>query len=185
MPPPLQHGRSSECQNSEATNRSFDATKWSTWPSQRCWTLRTQACRCRDGDLATNDMSAVVCTKLSFRHNHVQLGRIELVQPVDGEPLRLITMPSSAALDTADANSSFDLVKLQDKDAFVFCNSSISLTLSTRLQEESDINAALSPCEWSSSTLASYDSFGRSAIKDSMSEATSLNPCSVFSSLEV
>ena len=128
-----------------------------------------------DGDLATHNTSAVVCTKLSLRRNLVQLGRRELVQPVDGEQLRLITLAGSAALDTADASSSFDLIKLPDNDAFVFCNSSTSLTLSTRLQDNSDINA---PCEWSSSTLASCDSFAGSAIKDSMSEVTSLNPCS-------
>ena len=134
------------------------------------------ACQCRDGDLATHNENAVVCTKLSLRRNRVQLGRIELVQLVDDEQLRLITLGGSAALGTADANSSFDLVNLPDKDAFVFCNSSTSLTFSTRLWEDSDINAAKSPCEWSSSTLASWNSSARSAIRDPMREATSLNP---------
>ena len=61
---------------------------------------------------------AVVYTKLSLRRNLVQLGRKELFQPVDGEQLRLITLTGSAALDTADANSSFDLIKLLRQGRF-------------------------------------------------------------------
>ena len=88
------------------------------------------ACRCRDGDLATHNVSAVVCTKLSLRRNLVQLAENLFNH---GEQLRLITLAGSAALDTADASSSYDLVELPDKDAFMFCNSSTSLTFSTRL----------------------------------------------------
>ena len=86
----------------------------------------------------------------------------------------------SAALVTAEASFSFVLTKLGDTDAQVSFNSSTSFTFSARLADDSAKNASYSSQQCSCSTLASFDSLARSAIRAPASEMTPPYPSWFF-----